>query len=1222
MADFDALNEALSTTVDELDGGHLEPSPERRQQLQQQSSGIERLQRRFQDEILAVLPELEEQLDPEEVPDLREIVALLAGRVAAVMLLVDRAGDARALLSTASAMLPPGTLRHAVEEGMTQVAPFIQLQHVRWIARQGEVERARTLAKELRHVEQQAPGIAASAKPFIEAPKPLTSAPTLFTLNGVGARMYGDRDHDRDGSYVSTRYFTVLFVPVIPIDAYRVIAYEDDSYQFLCRAPLSSLAKAWQRLFAAALVIGVFGLAFSAWYSSPGRHLGIALEEAAELEAAAKDDPSRLAAIERYETIIFETLDEEDVAAAKLQPAAAAIMRLSAAKVPRPLKSSDLVQALAAIQRFTALPSGVRGGSAADEATEVVSGWADDLGGGDEAKLSASLRLLEGGVLIAPEGPLAQRRDEVRLALAKQLSASWPIDAFRLFGACEGAEAVAGGKSLLAQLRQDKAVVRELANELLTWSENARREGDSAIAQDIRDLVGEAQAQGKDPQRIKLLEAGEEAELRAALGKSSKDQELTVALAQLLQGKGEGQQALELLGKLGKPGQLTTDARLTLANIMAGTGQRDEAEKLLARTLSFLLGPYQAAVTSYSAAAEKLERDLVSKARAGNLPSSIEDELTNAPESKRQQIFSEWLQGELQRDPELSVLRGRMTGLSHVVPLAVTLATLELSHASEVSGKRRQQLLASAEQHFLSVQLGASGLPSYHMGLGQVYHRLGKAEQGEAELKKLLARNDPLVSLAVARVYRELGLHARAVAEATKVHTASAEQRSSAAVLLSLLASTREERESWLRKADTNDPFVRTSLLEVEGDKLREQGKLAEADQKYAQVAVEFEKTAKTDSAGANNAALAWISRYQCTGNEQHLVKATELMKGALELSPNSPLVMSNTAPILQHRAALTVLTRYVNTKQLRLSSGQADLVLSTLLDGPRQDQVRSALARNPHYTRGRELLKQAQVLAPRQPHNWTAQVNVLGEMKDREGLEKLLLRLKAAPKLDVSASRKSQQEWREGKHDARSLQSLQTRITLLKRTEERVTDTKSRAVVQLLLADLEDDLSLFEKPLEHTRASVAAYRKAHELWPELGVARVLAGQLAQLALLSTAESDSARLEKLRQQLRLHGTSQLLHTAALDGTTLAQLRQRPELKEAAKLRLEASKLNPSVSDWVIGDIAQDEELRESGRRAFESALVLLPSQIAMQMDPENDGSARYAALLERGAKSY
>ena len=73
--------------------------------------------------------------------------------------------------------------------------------------------------------------------------KPITSAPTLSTINGFGFTLYGNTDSDPiSGSHIATYYFTALFIPVFPIARYRVIQ-SGNGYRFLGKAPLRQFDK-------------------------------------------------------------------------------------------------------------------------------------------------------------------------------------------------------------------------------------------------------------------------------------------------------------------------------------------------------------------------------------------------------------------------------------------------------------------------------------------------------------------------------------------------------------------------------------------------------------------------------------------------------------------------------------------------------------------------------------------------------------------------------------------------------------------------------------------------------------------------------------------------------------------------------------------------------------------------------------------------------------------
>src|ERR1700730_4284582 len=91
-------------------------------------------------------------------------------------------------------------------------------------------------------------------KKFYGNLRPISSAPTLSTINGFGFTLYGsthvDATHD---SYLATYYFVALYIPIFPIFRYRVIR-DGNSYRFLGKAPLRTGDK-WHL----AIVLAIIG---------------------------------------------------------------------------------------------------------------------------------------------------------------------------------------------------------------------------------------------------------------------------------------------------------------------------------------------------------------------------------------------------------------------------------------------------------------------------------------------------------------------------------------------------------------------------------------------------------------------------------------------------------------------------------------------------------------------------------------------------------------------------------------------------------------------------------------------------------------------------------------------------------------------------------------------------------------------------------------------------
>jgi tetratricopeptide (TPR) repeat protein len=90
--------------------------------------------------------------------------------------------------------------------------------------------------------------------------RPIRSVPSLSTVNGIGCMLLGGRDHDPEtGTYVKTRCFCLLFVPLLSLGAYRVADAPQGGWYFIGREPLSGFARAWNWMLLF-LVLGGVGL--------------------------------------------------------------------------------------------------------------------------------------------------------------------------------------------------------------------------------------------------------------------------------------------------------------------------------------------------------------------------------------------------------------------------------------------------------------------------------------------------------------------------------------------------------------------------------------------------------------------------------------------------------------------------------------------------------------------------------------------------------------------------------------------------------------------------------------------------------------------------------------------------------------------------------------------------------------------------------------------------
>ncbi len=248
-----------------------------------------------------------------------------------------------------------------------------------------------------------------------------------------------------------------------------------------------------------------------------------------------------------------------------------------------------------------------------------------------------------------------------------------------------------------------------------------------------------------------------------------------------------------------------------------------------------------------------------------------------------------------------------------MVPTVLSLGTLKLLRASEQSGAEQARTLNEAERLFLSIGSDAEGLPAYHLGLAQVYYRLGKIADGEREFGEVLSKAEPPLELSVARAYREVGAipRARAVTEAVYEEGGSP-HREAAALLMSLMADTMEDRRTWLTRADQQNTLVQTNLLEIEADKACSNGQEQEGDRKYREAARRHLEGSEHDESGFNNARPRGAPRVHCT----RTARPTRRSHSAHAVSPEASRPRSlaarrkRDAPVRVPRLRFRVLSR------------------------------------------------------------------------------------------------------------------------------------------------------------------------------------------------------------------------------------------------------------------------------------------------------------------------
>jgi tetratricopeptide (TPR) repeat protein len=121
------------------------------------------------------------------------------------------------------------------------------------------------------------------------AMKPLKNPPGLFTLNGFGLGMYGNRAADPETrTYIKTRCICAIFIPVLALDAFRVADAGGGGWYFLGKEKLGTFASLWRKCMLVTVVCLIGSAMWNHHIESPEYRAEKAVEKAVSLVAAGK----------------------------------------------------------------------------------------------------------------------------------------------------------------------------------------------------------------------------------------------------------------------------------------------------------------------------------------------------------------------------------------------------------------------------------------------------------------------------------------------------------------------------------------------------------------------------------------------------------------------------------------------------------------------------------------------------------------------------------------------------------------------------------------------------------------------------------------------------------------------------------------------------------------------------------------------------------------------
>jgi hypothetical protein len=1099
-------------------------------------------------------------------------------RVAAVAIALDMAYTR--FLDLAEKLAVSDELRGEVEAARSHPEAFRTLVHGRWLIANRRERLARKLWVGLRK-DAPAEALRRAADAELSAPRPLEGgAPTLATLNGVGLNLFGNRDPWEDGSYVATHCFCVFF-PVIPLRAYRVRNLGDSRYLFLAREQLSTFAKV-----ARGIVLGSAALAIAVAILYSVLHDPYARDKERLDDAIAL---SRKGEPERALEALDEALASSDLVHVgdRADEAGAAIVRLSAGYVPAPFTRDAVEQAHRVVLRWQALPTEARAGAARDAMLAALDGWIEALVAPDD--LEAKRRLLVDAADVAGHGRYDELLRATRLELADRLAAEMPADALGVL--------------------LDRPVLVDKAGEIL----DGLVDSPSLLADVAEDVDAWLEAAPDDPRAAGIRtakELGIEARDGDMKNAPAWNQHAVVALAGEELAAGKVAAAEKRLRAIGPPGRMIRDARYLLAQIAGGDGRLEEADALLSQLVRGRLARFLAARADYEQASKAAYELVDTKLTVGDVPQALRDELENATEEVQREKVQAWAADQVEGDPAVKRASQAYATYGDVVRFALAAGTIKLRRAQGLADDARAAMLADAEHMFLAIRTEAEGQPEFQLGLGEVYARLGKAKESDAELQQVLDRKDDDLTLAVARVYRSIGSVARAqeIARGVQEHADTA-HRQYAAVLLFLMANSDEERAAWLDKADPKDPFVRTSKLELEGRRAARTGDDEACDRA-------FSKAAKAHLAmgrgGYNNAALAQQQRFFCTGDVRVLAEAEATLERAFRDAPENAIVVGNLASMLAGDAELRVLARRIDIAELRLG-GETEDVIDVLLAGSEREKVLAELAADPGYRRSVELTAQEQVLAPNRTDAYERVFDDARRRREVAAMRDAVARMRAAGNLDTSEAAAGRQRWVSGELDEEMRDHAKAQVARAEKVAaSKGVDARTRGVAHLLAGRAHSTLALLDADVAEAARAREEAAAAHEQWPALEVHADIVSALVDEAGMT---ADAKRWAEAR---RTRGGSAIVSALVAEHDPMGDRILATAAWKQIAVQLAADPRPPGLGDVRIARLIGDRALIDRVSAALTDERVQLGVEATAILTPDDPTIADDRALLSSG----
>jgi len=393
---------------------------------------------------------------------------------------------------------------------------------------------------------------------------------------------------------------------------------------------------------------------------------------------------------------------------------------------------------------------------------------------------------------------------------------------------------------------------------------------------------------------------------------------------------------------------------------------------------------------------------------AGLADQSFYDEYDKKTEVEQQIFVDEYIGGRINADETYQAGLNEYREAATIVPVVMDFGVLQLRTAESMDTQAdRNTELKAAEKTFLSIKNIVGDTDDYKIYLGQVYFWLGKQDEGQALFDEILTKNsrDSNSLLSIASTLRNLGKVGLATELTQEAYDSAKDDqtRYNAAGFMQLLSNTNEDKIKWLERADPKSVYVQASLKDNQGHLAAQKGDKVKAARYYRQAIGHSESLAENAS-NYNNTALMYFSLHQVTGDKTAYQKGVDLMSKAVELQPDSSILLSNSASTLVINSLYETLDDDIDYLSLQNQPSMNNLGYH-YADMSGKNVIRDKVKPHKDFNKALEYFERSILLSPNNFQNYHELYGLLYFLNDREAIAGLADKM-VQNKVDISASK------------------------------------------------------------------------------------------------------------------------------------------------------------------------------------------------------------------------